>query len=261
MPRAEGQRRWIRDEFIAVLNLYLQLPFGKLDKKTTEVQELAIKLNRTPSSIAFVLTAFAGVDPFHIKRGIKGTTGSQKQCEPIFNEFINNPEELLFESQRVLAERENTTIEQKFETILKDLDLSDKKGEYRIREVKTRVNQHLFRRIVLNNFNNRCAITGIDQEDLLRASHIIPWAENEKERLNPQNGVCLSPLYDAAFDKFLISFDREYRVIISPLLKKQSDKDFYQSFFGKFENQEILKPNKYLLNIDFLKWHFDKIKV
>jgi putative restriction endonuclease len=256
----EGQRRWIREEFILVFNLYLQLPFGKLDRKTREVQELAEIINRTASSVAFVLTAFAGVDPFHIRRGITGMQGSQKQCKPIFDEFISNRDELYFESERILAERQHSTIEEKFVEILKDLDLTDKKGEVRIREVKTRVNQHLFRRIVLNNFSNTCAISGINQNELLRASHIIPWAENAEERLNPQNGLCLSSLYDTAFDKFLISIDDNFNVVISPLLKKKSNEAFYEPFFGKFENKKIRDYNKYEPNKDFLKWHLDRLK-
>ena len=170
MNNKKNTRRWSKEEFILVFNLYLQLPFGKLDKRTKSVQELASIIDRTPSSVAFVLTAFAGVDPYHISRNIKGTTGSQKQCKLIFDEFINNREELYYESERILADKQCLTIEKKFEEVLKELDLTNKKGEIRIREVKTRVNQHLFRRIVLNNFNNRCAISGINQEEVLRAS-------------------------------------------------------------------------------------------
>ena len=130
--RQVGQKRWTREEFILVLNLYLQLPFGKLDRKTKEVQELGEIIERTASSVAFVLTAFAGVDPFHIKRGISGMKGSQKQCKPIFDEFISNRDELYFESERILAERQHLTIEEKFVEILKDLNLGDKKGEVKI---------------------------------------------------------------------------------------------------------------------------------
>ena len=259
--REKGQRRWTREEFILVFNLYLQLPFGKLHSRTKEVIELAPIVGRTPSSVAFVLTAFAGVDEFHIKRGISGTQGSQKQCKAIFDEFIDNRDELYFESERILAERQHLTVEEKFEDVLKDLDLTGKQGEVRVREVKTRVNQHLFRRIVLNNYSNTCAISGINQNELLRASHIIPWSENEKERLNPQNGLCLSSLYDAAFDKFLIAVDDNFKVVISPLLKKKANEPFYESFFGKFENQQIREHNKYEPNRDFLKWHFDKMKI
>ena len=100
-------------------------------------------------------------------------SGGKKQVEPIWNEFINNKEKLVFESERILAEKENLTIETKFAEILYDTRIL--KGETKIREVKTRVNQNFFRQVVLANYSGKCAISGIDIPDLLVASHIVPW--------------------------------------------------------------------------------------
>ena len=51
---------------------------------------------------------------------------------------------------------------------------------------------------------------------ILIASHIVPWSEgNDEERLDVENGILLSPLYDALFDKHLISFDEHGKIIIS----------------------------------------------
>ena len=48
------------------------------------------------------------------------------------------------------------------------------------------------------------------------ASHIVPWrSSNDKERLDKENGILLSPLYDALFDKHLISFQDDGKIIIS----------------------------------------------
>jgi putative restriction endonuclease len=103
--------------------------------------------------------------------------GGLKQCQPIWDEFANNREALIFESERILADKENQTIETKFNDLL--FDIKDLKGETKIREVKTRVNQSVFRLMVLANYNRQCAITDIDIPDLLFASHIIPWSANE----------------------------------------------------------------------------------
>lgn len=149
-------------------------------------------ISRTADSVAMRLNNFASVDPFHQQRGIGGLPGGKKQVEPIWNEFINNKEVLLFESERILAEKENISIENKFAEILKGT--AHLKGEYKNREVKTRVNQNVFRQIVLANYNNKCAITGIDIPELLVASHIIPWSKNENVRLNPENGICLGSI-------------------------------------------------------------------
>ena len=54
-----------------------------------------------------------------------------------------------------------------------------------------------------------CCLTGIRDPDLLRASHIRPWAECESnaDRLDPNNCLLLSALWDAAFDRGLVTFD------------------------------------------------------
>jgi putative restriction endonuclease len=89
------------------------------------------------------------------------------------------------------------------------------------REVKTRVNQTIFRQIVIANYSGKCAITEIDIPDLLLASHIIPWSKNEEERLNPENGICLSALYERAFDKGYISINENFEILLSSQLKKK----------------------------------------
>ncbi|HPB06199.1 MAG TPA: hypothetical protein PKX60_08160 [Prolixibacteraceae bacterium] len=111
------RKLWTREELILALNLYLKLPFGKLDSRTPEIIQLAEKLGRTPGSISMRLNNFASVDPFHQQRGVKGLTGGIKQVQPIWDEFIGNKEELLFESERILADVEKQSIETKFSTI------------------------------------------------------------------------------------------------------------------------------------------------
>jgi putative restriction endonuclease len=251
------RRLWTREELILALNLYLKLPFGKLHHGTPEIIHLAKIIDRTPNSIAMRLSNFASVDPFHQGRGIKGLTGGIKQVEPIWNEFINNKEELLFESEKILADHEKQSIETKFAEILSGTE--NLKGETKIREVKTRVNQNVFRQIVLANYNRKCAITGIDLPDLLVASHIIPWSKNELERLNPENGICLSALYDRAYDKGLIGITEKYQILISTELKSMEKKEYYPWIFGNLSSLSLNLPHKYLPRKEFLQFHLDTI--
>jgi len=74
---------------------------------------------------------------------------------------------------------------------------------------KARRGQSRFREEVMSYWNGVCPLTGIGEPDLLRASHIVPWnrCETEAERLDPDNGLLLSALWDAAFDRGLVSFD------------------------------------------------------
>ena len=251
------RRLWTREELILALNLYLKLPFGKLHHRTPEIIHLANILNRTPNSIAMRLSNFASVDPYHQDRGIKGLTGGIKQVEPIWNEFIQNKEDLLFESERILANLEKQPLESKFAEILAGTE--NLKGETKVREVKTRINQNAFRQIVLANYSGKCAITGVDIPELLIASHIIPWSQNEKERLNPENGICFSALYDKAFDKGLIGISDNYQILISTEIKSKENRTYYPEIFGKLIESKLQLPQKYLPKKEFLQFHLDTI--
>lgn len=245
---------WTKDELILAFNLYLKIDFGKTHARNPRIIELANIINRTPASIVMRLGNFASIDPYHQNRGVNGLKNGMNQVRPIWEEFFNNQEELIFQSEQILAQRENTTIENKYKNILSDL-----KGENILRLVKTRVNQYVFREIVLTNYTTKCAISGIDIPELLTASHIIPWSENEKERLNPENGICLSALYDKAYDKGLISINKNYEIIFSTTLKKKKETIFFKNHFAPIENLKISEPVKYLPRKEFLEYHLDTI--
>ena len=74
-------------------------------------------------------------------------------------------------------------------------------------EINARQKQSLFRKKVLDNFQEKCCLTGIRESNFLRASHIIPWSHSISSRLDPSNGLSLSITYDHLFDQGYISFD------------------------------------------------------
>ena len=248
---------WSREELILAFNLYLKLPFGKMHKHTPEVIELAKLLGRTPSSIGMRLGNFASCDPLLQARGIGGLKGGMNQVKPIWDEFYQNQEELVFLSENILAEKQNTTIENKYKEIIGDIKNIDGKTELRL--VKIRVNQSVFRTMVLNNYYSKCCITGIDIPELLVASHIVPWSKNEKERLNPRNGLCLNALHDKAFDKGFITITPDFKIKVSEKVKSLSNHSSTESFFTKFHNQKIQVPEKFVPSKDFLEYHFKEI--
>ncbi|MFO8148623.1 MAG: HNH endonuclease [Gillisia sp.] len=250
------RRNWTKEELILAFNLYLKLPFGKFHQGNPEVKRLAKLIDRTPSSVAMRLSNFASLDPYHQQRGVIGLKGGIKQCQPIWDEFNENREELIFQSEKILAEKENQTLENKFN---KEIEMDYLVGEDKTRRIKTRVNQNVFREIVLNNYTTKCAITGIDIPDLLNASHIIPWSKNKNERLNPSNGICLSKLYDAAFDKGLIGIKTDYTLIISDKIKVKEETPYYKRFFSHLSGSKIYLPDKYYPDKEFLEYHLDTI--
>jgi len=244
---------WTREQLILAFNLSCKIPFGKISKTNPQIIQLAELIGRTPSAVGLKLSNLASFDPDLQARGIKGMQNAGKGDRLIFEEFQNNREALVFESENILADMQGLSLENKYLAELPDL--STMAGETRERYVKTRVNQNFFRQMILSNYHSKCAVTGIDMPALLIASHIIPWAQNEQERLNPTNGICLSALYDKAFDKHLISFDEDYRMILSTNLKEHCTKTYYQTHFGKMEGQEMILPDKWLPREEFLEWH------
>lgn len=87
--------------------------------------------------------------------------------------------------------------------------------------IKSRVGQGVFRKHLLEKYNNSCIITGINEAKLLIASHIKPWAvSTNEERLSSENGLLLSPTFDKIFDCGLISFADTGKIIISSQLSK-----------------------------------------
>lgn len=80
-----------------------------------------------------------------------------------------------------------------------------------------RIGQQRFRKLVLAIWHSKCAVTGSTQ--FLTAGHIKPWADSsDAERIDPYNGIALSPVYDKAFDSGHITFDDDGRIRVSPLL-------------------------------------------
>ena len=252
------RRLWTRDEMILAFNLYLKMPFGKISSRNPQVVELAQLIGRTENSVALRLVNYASCDPLLQARGITGMTGGRNVCQPIWDEFYDNRESLLYESERILAKYQNTNIETKFASMLKDIP-DGVTGETRIREIKTRVNQNIFRQIVLANFDGKCGLSGIDISELLIASHIKPWADDVENRLNPENGICLSALFDKAFDKGLISFKDDMTTIFSERLKDNVGKEYYEQYFEPIRGKKLKTPCKYHPNPLFLEWHRDYI--
>ena len=115
--------------------------------------------------------------------------------------------------------------------------------------VTSRVGQGAYRKRIIHRWEYKCAVTGFDKLNLLIASHILPWANsNDNERLDVNNGILLSPTYDALFDRHLISFENSGKIILSDTIEKQA----YQKI-GVTGNEKI--QNLSLYNHDYLEKH------
>lgn len=251
---SEKRRNWSREELIVAFNLYCKIEFSKINYRNPLLIKLADAIGRTPSAVAWKLVNFASLDPTLHDRGIKGASNIGKMDKVIFNEFTDNWDALIYESELLLAKYFNQEI--KLNEDIKNL--IQKKGVEEERMVKVRINQSFFRKMILSAYNSTCCITGITHRELLVASHIIPWSENEKNRLNPQNGLCLNNLHDKAFDRGLISFDSQYRLILSSELKQNNNANMVH-YFKNLEGQQLKLPRRFLPDKYFLEYHYENI--
>lgn len=86
--------------------------------------------------------------------------------------------------------------------------------------VTSRVGQGAYRKSIIHRWEYKCAVTGFDKPQILIASHIHPWKDaNDNERLDVNNGILLSPVYDALFDKHLITFENTGKILLSDLIE------------------------------------------
>lgn len=142
--------------------------------------------------------------------------------------------------------------------IAKDLRMFfdlDREGTYIEVKARERVGQKYFRKMVLTNYGSKCCVTGLDVPQTLRASHIVAWAENKQHRMDPENGLCLSATYDAAFDMHLISFDDNYRMIVSKEIKDYYTNEVTKEYFNKFEGKQLILPVRFMPSKRLLERH------
>lgn len=241
-------KHWSKEERILILELYWQLPTKEIEEQQDKhpmVIALANKIGAADkaNSIYMRLCNFIYLDS-NEKRGLSGVRNGDKE---LWAEFYNQWDEFALACQEA---REALQIPPAVEgTIADDADFS---AETRKVIIAQRIRQHDFRQRILANYENCCCISGISEPRLLVASHIVPWHIDKKNRLNPENGLCLSPLYDSAFDSGLISLDEEMKVILSPRIK--NNESLYP-FFMAYEGKPITMPFRYKPHPELIKYH------
>jgi hypothetical protein len=87
--------------------------------------------------------------------------------------------------------------------------------------VTSRVGQGYYRQQIREKWGSTCPVTGVQITGILIASHIVPWSEStDQERLDPNNGILLSPNIDSLFDRHLVSFTSAGNMVVSPKISK-----------------------------------------
>ena len=166
-----------------------------------------------------------------------------------------------FEPQEIIANTIADRLSNGKDVSIKLLDHFDitKEGRDQVSQTKVRIGQTYYRKMIVSLYGGKCCITGLDVPKLLRASHIVAWAEDQENRMNPENGLCLSGTYDLAFDQHLISFDEDYRMIVGKEIRDHFTSTATRNYFEKYEGKKISLPSKFLPSQVFLQTHREQM--
>jgi putative restriction endonuclease len=263
-------KSWTHDELMLAMNLYCKVPFGQLHRGNSLIIEVAQKLGRTPSSLSMKLCNLASLDPHQQERGIKGLSSASRADNEIWQEFNANWERFGVESEEQLqlllgrCEAVEPTVPgarkgMSRRPIIRMPSISPTGPSETVSTIKVRIGQGFFRQSVLASYNCRCCITGNPVPELLVASHILPWGLFPEHRINPRNGLCLGHTQDAAFDKGLITFDENYRLVIGPYLRDFLPNEALTLNFTAYEGKQLEMPDKFLPEPGFMQKHREEI--
>ena len=135
----------------------------------------------------------------------------------------------------------------RFEKALSEVSTTEREAT-----VRQRVGQNLFREGLLALWGGRCAITGLDAPELLRASHAKPWSESSDiERLDVFNGLLLAAHWDAAFDSGLITISISGQIVPSAALSVATREVLRLSDAIQIRLQPQHEP--------YLAWHRERV--
>jgi predicted restriction endonuclease len=228
----------------------MRLPFGRLHGRNPEIIELAAQIGRSPGALAMKACNFAALDPTFLATNRRGLSGASRSDRALWEEFSNNPEKLAVETEAKFAEIDPTRALSDLDAIRPPTGETDKLQIIRARRV-----QSFFRAAVLTSYGSRCAISGLATTELLIASHIIPWSKSIERRADPRNGICLSALFDRAFDKGLITLDEDYRVVVSKRLLKDAKTASLSNSIDKAHGRQIEMPRRFIPDTATLDHH------
>ena len=118
-------------------------------------------------------------------------------------------------------------------------------------------NRRFFTKLVLSNFDNACCLTGLDVPATLRACLIV--SEDKRKAFSPDNALCLSATYAAAFKEHLISFDEDNRMILSPALREHATSEIFHHTFKTYEGAHMRTALRFQPSAKLLAQHRERL--
>lgn len=220
------------------------------------MKELGELINRTPGAIVRKVGNLASFDPQMKARGVGGLAHTSKLDKEVWEKYYGHWDLLAYDAESLLAQLKNKELEESVNIDLSNLPV----GLERKQEVKRRINQSFFREAVLSSYSYRCCVTCISNTPLLEACHISGWADDENNRTNPKNGLCMTPTFHRAYDKYLMAITPDYEIVLSDIMLGGAKGEVTSSFLKELQGRKIIMPEKFAPEKDFLAQHYETYK-
>lgn len=246
--------KWTREETIVAFNVYCKIPFKSSSKTHPMIIKYAKLLGRSSSALNMKVGNIGRLDPDLKERGITGLIHGAKMEEDVWNEFYGNPELLAFESEKIIAQISNQSIEDTTAVQIDDLP----QGIERTAIIRQRVNQSFFRSAVMSAYNFKCCISGVNTPQLVEACHIVDWSEYPNNRTNPKNGLCMNSFFHKAYDKYLLAISPDLLIIVSEELFQSATEESFFNYLKEINGRKILTPDKFFPQRELLALHYNK---
>jgi putative restriction endonuclease len=247
-----AKRVWTRDQLLVALRLYMRTPFGRLHGKNPEIVLLANRIGRTANALAMKASNFASIDPNLQRKGLLNSSQADKE---IWAEFESNATQLANDAEEAYMRFEQNNFANKNDDPMKfPVGPTEVERMQKVRRV-----QSFFREAVLVSYECRCAISGIKSQDLLVASHIIPWSVSESLRADPRNGICLNSLFDRAFDRGWLTLDENFRIVVHQSLIQDARNAIFPCSLLDIHGMPMRKPIRFQPLAQSLAYHRNNI--
>lgn len=243
---------WTRDELILTLSYYFRIPRSKIVANNPDIGFLSQVLGRSVGAVSRKLLNFISLDSELRAQGVRGFDHGSKLDAEIWKEFEGRFEELAYESDLALERLKRQVSPE----MVINLPTGQTEKE---RVMKTRSVQGFFRDMILGNYGKKCSFCDLAIEQLLIASHIVPWKDDENRRVNPTNGICLCVLHDKAFDAGFLSIDSDLKVIVSSEVNRENPPALHRIGLLAIEGVSISLPYRYPPAPYALEYHRENI--
>jgi putative restriction endonuclease len=114
---------------------------------------------------------------------------------------------------------------------------------YALREVRVRLHQHEFRRVVMRAYRSRCTICALREPALVQAAHIVE-DRDDAGVAHVANGLALCAIHHLAYDRNLLGIDPDGVVHVNRRLREERDGPMLRAGLQGFHGATIALPRR-----------------